>query len=123
VLGLRERCAALYDAAAQLLEAGSHIVWGLGMAGKHAAIAAAAGGHWDLAERHFDAATERAEAIRDRIDAADLLRWRAQARLWRDAPGDRAEAAGLAQAARDAYAAIGMKRHVGLAEALLESGA
>ncbi len=76
------------------------------------------GGQWDLAERHFDASTARAEAIGDRLDGAELLRWRAQARLWRDAPGDRAEAAALAGAACEAYAAIGMQRHVGLAKAL-----
>ena len=93
------------------------------MAEKHAAIAAAAGKQWDLAEGHFDAATARAEAIGDRLDGAELLRWRAQARLWRDAPGDRSEAAALAQAARDAYAAIGMTRHVGIAEALRQASA
>ncbi|MGD8680607.1 MAG: AAA family ATPase [Lysobacterales bacterium] len=119
VLGMRERSAALYDCAVQLVQAGTHVVWCLGMAEKHAAIAAAAGGQWDRAEQHFDAAAERAEAIGNRVDGAELLRWRAQARLWRDGPGDRAEAAALAEAAREAYAAIGMKRHIGLAEALL----
>ncbi len=123
LLGMRERCAALYDCAVQLVEAGTHIVWNLGMTGKHAAIAAASGGQWDLAEEHFDAATARAEAIGDRLDGAELLRWRAQARLWRDAPGDRSEAAALAQAARDAYEAIGMTRHIGIAEALRQASA
>jgi tetratricopeptide (TPR) repeat protein len=121
LLGMRERCAALYDCALQLDRAGTHIVWDLGLAEKHAAIAAAAGGQWDLAEQHFNAAGARAEAIGDRVDAAELLRWRAQARLWRDAPGDRAEAATLAGAARDAYSAIGMLRHTGLAESLLRA--
>jgi tetratricopeptide (TPR) repeat protein len=119
ILGLLDRCAALYDCAVQLDRAGTHVVWDLGLAEKHAAIAAAAGGQWDRAERHFDAAAARAEAIGDRLDLAELLRWRAQSRLWRDAPGDRAEAATLATAARDAYAGIGMKRHTGLADALL----
>ena len=119
MLGLRERCAALYDCAVQLDGAGTHVVWDLGLAGKHAAIAAAAGGQWERAERHFDEAAERAEAIGDRLDTADLLRWRAQARLWRNAAGDRAEARAFAEAAREAYAAIGMKRHVEVAEALL----
>jgi hypothetical protein len=122
ILGLRERCAALYDCAVQLDRAGTHIVWDLGLAEKHAAIAAAAGGHWERAERHFDAATARAESIGDRLDAAELLRWQAQARLWRDGPGDRAEATALAGAAQEAYAAIGMQRHIGLAEALLNAG-
>jgi tetratricopeptide (TPR) repeat protein len=119
LLGLRERCAALYDCAVQLEQAGSHVLWSFGLAATQAAIAAAAGGHWDLAERHFDAAAARAESIGDLLDQAELLRWRAQARLWRDAAGDRAEAAALAEAARDAYAALGMKRHVGLAENLV----
>jgi hypothetical protein len=103
----------------QLDGAGTHVVWDLGLAGKHAAIAAAAGGQWERAERHLDEAAERAEAIGDRLDTADLLRWRAQARLWRNAAGDRAEARAFAEAAREAYAAIGMKRHVEVAEALL----
>jgi len=119
LMGMRERCAALYECAVQLDRAGTHIVWDLGLAEKHAAIAAAAGGQWDVAERHFDSAARRAEAIGDRLDEAELLRWRAQARLWRDGYGDRAEAATLARAAHDAYAAIGMKRHMGLAETLL----
>jgi tetratricopeptide (TPR) repeat protein len=123
LLGMRDRCAALYDCAVQLARAGTHIVWDLGLAEKHAAIAAAAGGQWDRAERHFDAATARAEAIGDRLDGAELLRWRAQSRLWRDGPGDRAEAAALAGAARDAYAVIGMRRHVAQAEALLNASA
>ncbi len=123
LLDMRDRCAALYDCAVQLERAGTHIVWGLGMAEKHAAIAAAAGGQWDRAERHFDAATARAEAIGDRLDGAELLRWRAQARHWRGAPGDREQAMALAQSARDGYAAIGMKRHVELAEALRQASA
>ena len=123
LLGERARCAALYDCAVQLERAGTHVVWAIGLTERHAAIAAAAGGQWDRAERHFDAATRRAEAIGDRVDGAELLRWRAQARLWRDGPGDRAEAARLAAAARDASAALGMDRHVGMAEALLSSSA
>ena len=118
LLGLRDRCAALYDCAVQLDRAGTHVVWDLGLAEKHAAIAAAAGGEWDRAEMHFDSATARAEAIGDRMDGAELLRWRAQARCWRDGSGDRAEAAVLAEAACEAYSAIGMRRHAGLAKAL-----
>ena len=118
ILGLRERCATLYDCAVQLDAAGTHVVWNLGLAEKHAAIAAAAGGHWDRAERHFNAATARAETIGDRLDLAELLRWRAQARLWRG--GASAEAAGLAQAAREAYLACGMRGHVNLADRLLQ---
>jgi tetratricopeptide (TPR) repeat protein len=120
ILGLRERCATLYDCAVQLDAAGTHVVWDLGLAEKHAAIAAAAGGHWDRAERHFDAATARAESIDNRLDQAELLRWRAQARLWRGGTGDRAEAADLAQAAREAYLACGMRGHVELADRLLQ---
>ena len=121
LLGMRERCAGLYDCAVQLMQAGSHIVWDLGLAEKHAAIAAAAGGHWDRAERHFDGAARHAEAIGDRLDSAELLRWRAQALLWRDGSEDRAAAATLATAACDAYEAIGMKRHVGVAGKLLSA--
>jgi len=121
-LGLRDRCAALYDCTVQLDAVGTHIVWDLGLVEKHSAIAAAAGAHWDRAERHFDAATARAESIGDRLDLAELLRWRAQARLWRGGPGDRQRAETLAEAAREAYAALGMKQHIGMAEDLLRAG-
>jgi tetratricopeptide (TPR) repeat protein len=119
MLGLLERCATFYECAAQLEQRGSHIVWSLGLAGKHAAIAAAAGGQWELAERHFDESTARAEAMGNRVEAAELLRWRAQTQLWRDGPGDRKRAAAFAGAAWEAYAAIGMKGHLGIAEVLL----
>lgn len=123
LLGQRERCAALYDCAVQLLQVGSHVVWGLGLTEKLAAIAAAAGADWDRAERHFDAATARAEAIGSRLDLAELLRWRALGRLWRGDDGDREEATALAKAAQEAYTKIGMKEHVGLAKALQNIGA
>lgn len=120
LLGQRERCAALYDCAVQLDSVGTHVVWQLGLAEKHAAIAAAAGGQWELAERHFGAATARAEAIRARLEQAELLRWRAHAALWRETGDGRDQAAEFARRARDAYAAIGMSAHIGLAEGLLE---
>jgi hypothetical protein len=120
ILGLRDRCAALYDCAVQLDAAGTHIVWDLGLTEKHAAIAAAAGGHWDRAERHFDAAKARAQSIGDRLDLSELLSWRARARLWRGGPGDRAEAAELALEARAAYLAIGMNWHAEMAKRLQE---
>jgi tetratricopeptide (TPR) repeat protein len=122
LLGLRERCASFYDCAVQLEQMGSHVVWSLGLTGKHAAIAAAAGGQWERARRHFDESMARAEAMGNRVETAELLRWQAQAKLWRNGPGDGQRATELAEAAREAYTAIGMSRHVGMVEALLNAG-
>jgi hypothetical protein len=116
VLGMREACAALYPLAVQLDEDGTHIVWSKGLTERYAAIAAAAGGHWDLAGKHFASAEGRAQGGNDRLELAELTRWRAQMLLWRDEAGDRAQARELAAVAGRAYREMGMTRHVGLTE-------
>ena len=118
VLGLRETCADFYPLAVQLDEDGAHVVWNKGLTERHAAIAAAAGGHWDLAEKHFTGAEERAHRGGHRLELAELTRWRAQALLWRDQPGDREQARELVAVAGRAYRALGMHRHVGLTESM-----
>lgn len=118
VLGLREQCAALRPCAIQLSEAGTHVVWNLGLAQRHAGVAAAAAGDWDGAEEHFDAARTQAMDIGYRMELAELLRWRAQMLLWRAENGDTEKARALLDEAHAAYDDIGMKRHSRIAESL-----
>ncbi len=120
VLGLREQCASLYPCAVQLGGAGTRVVLNFGLAEKHAGIAAAAAGNWAQAEQHFETAKGQAEEMGNVLDLAELLRWRAQMLLWRDGDSDREQAGELLGQARAAYTAIGMVRHVTIADALLE---
>ncbi|HEY5775433.1 MAG TPA: AAA family ATPase [Xanthomonadales bacterium] len=119
VLGMRAECAALYACAVQLSEAGSRVVINLGLAEKLAGIAAAADANWPLAEQHFDTATAQAEGMGNVLELAELLRWRAQTLLWRNAAGDRDLARKLLTRAGESYAAIGMKQHVAVADGLM----
>jgi tetratricopeptide (TPR) repeat protein len=121
VLGRREQCASFYACAVQLDKAGSHVLMNLGLAQKHAGIAAAAGGEWSLAGQHFDASEEQARGMENVLELAELLRWRAQMLLWRDDKDDREGARELLVQAQFAYRDLGMTRHVGVAEDLLTS--
>ncbi|MBT8048274.1 MAG: AAA family ATPase [Gammaproteobacteria bacterium] len=121
VLGRREQCASLHACAVQLDQAGTHVVVNLGLARKFAGIAAAAGGDWALAEKHFDTAEEKAEKMGNVLELAELLRWRAQMLLWRDEAGDRERARETLTQAHSAYREIGMTRHVGIADDLLDT--
>jgi hypothetical protein len=123
ILGRRERCAALYPCAVQLGEAGTRVVWTLGLAEKHAGIAAAAAGRWETAERHFRTAAEQADGMGHVLELAELPRWRAQMLLWRSGAGDLEKARSLLGEARAAYAAIGMGRHLEVVDGLLARAA
>jgi tetratricopeptide (TPR) repeat protein len=116
VLGQREACAELYPLAVQLDEDGTHIAWNKGLSERHAAVAAAAGGQWERAETHFAGAEAKAAAAGNRLEQAEILRWRAQMLLWRNAPNDIVQALEQLALAARAYCELGMQRHVGLAE-------
>ena len=116
--GQREACAALYDIPVQLEAVGTRSVWLKGLSTTFAGIAAAAGGHWDLAEQHFNTSEATANALGLALPAAELLRWQAQMLLWRDAGSDRVHARELLAQAAAAYRQLGMRRHVQLVESL-----
>ncbi|MEJ2534990.1 MAG: arginase family protein, partial [Gammaproteobacteria bacterium] len=118
MLGLHEACAELYPLPVQLDEDGTHVVWNKGLAQRHAAIAAAAGGRWEVAEGHFAKAEALARDAGMRLELAELTRWRAQMLLWRDGPGDREQARELAAEAGRAYRELRMPRHVALTEGM-----
>jgi hypothetical protein len=118
VRGEREACAAFYDVMVQLEDAGTRLAWNRGLVSTLAGIAAAAGARWSKAEAHFEASEVLIERYGLDLAAAELLRWRGQLALWRDADGDRATAQDLLTRAAEAYRALGMPRHVALAEGM-----
>jgi len=122
LMGQRSAAAALYPCAVQLIEAGTHLVWPLGMAANFAGIAAAAGDQWDAASGHFDQSEAQAERLKSPMVLAEASRWRGQMHLWRNGKGDAADAGRHLQQARELYAQLGMSLHVELATKMLAEG-
>src|SRR5215213_7463496 len=86
-----------------------------------AGMAAAAGGRWEPAERHFAEAELHAKSMNNRLELAELRRLRARMLLDRDGTGDRALAADLLQAAVVDYRKFGMPSYAAEAERMLRS--
>jgi tRNA A-37 threonylcarbamoyl transferase component Bud32/tetratricopeptide (TPR) repeat protein len=98
--------------------------WVLSFAGfqqfkKAAAIAAAAIGEYEEAEAFFFDAFDEAERLPIKLEQPEVRRWFAKMLIERDAPGDRARARTLLEEAIDGYRAIGMPRHLEMAERLV----
>jgi len=111
LMGRLDTAAALYPQATQLIAAGSKVLWTLGLTEKHAAIAAAADGRWDLANEHFDKALQQATEIGYPMGRADTLCWRGRMLLASGA-GDESRAEALLEEAGSLYAGLGMPQHV-----------
>jgi tetratricopeptide (TPR) repeat protein/predicted Ser/Thr protein kinase len=86
---------------------------------KAAAIAAAAIGEYEEAEAFFSDALDEAERIPIKLEQPEVRRWLARMLIERDASGDRARARALLEEAMDGYRAIGMPRHLEMAEQLV----
>jgi tetratricopeptide (TPR) repeat protein len=86
-----------------------------------AGVAAAAGGRWEAAERHFAVAQEHAQSMRNPLEEADLLRLRARMLLDRDGPGDHARAVELLGKALTSYRSFGMPSYAAEMEQLLRA--
>ena len=84
-----------------------------------AAVAATAGGFWELAERHFAVSEEHAKRMRNRLEQTELRRLRARMLLDRDGPGDRARAAKLLEEAFNDYRKFGMPSYAAETERML----
>ena len=82
-------------------------------------MAAAAGGYWEAAERHFAVAEEDAKRMQNRLEGIDLRRLRARMLLDRDGPGDRAQAAELLRKALTDYRRFGMPSYAAETEQML----
>jgi tetratricopeptide (TPR) repeat protein len=86
-----------------------------------AGMAAAAGGGWEQAERHFAEAELHAKRMNNRLEQTELRRLRARMLLDRDGPDDRALAAELLQEALVDYRKFGMPSYAAEAEQLIRS--
>ena len=84
-----------------------------------AAVAAAAGGHWEAAERHFAVAEQHVKQMDNRLEETELLRLRARMLLERAGPGDAAQAAKLQEKALNDYRGFGMPTYAAEMERML----
>jgi tetratricopeptide (TPR) repeat protein len=124
-LGEKEEAARLYERLAAGLQPGM-AVWAP-YDGKLiqliAAISAAAGQQWDLAEGHFRIALEQADGLPHRIQQPEVRRWYARMLIDRNASGDREKARSLLGEAIERYEQIGMPKHADLTRTLLQEAA
>lgn len=88
-----------------------------------AGIAAAAAGLWDEAERHYEHALARAEALPHRIEAADVRYLHGRMLLERGRPADCGRARALLERAAAEYRAMGMHHHAADVHRLLATAA
>lgn len=79
-----------------------------------AGIAAAAGGNWSAAQRHFEIALHQARTLPHRVEEAHTLRFTAQMFLDRAGSGDQTKAQRFLSAAGDHYRELGMAKHLEL---------
>jgi hypothetical protein len=83
-----------------------------------AAIAAAAGRRWDLAEGYFVQALRQAEQFPHPVEPLEIKRFYAQMLLERAEPGDHAKANSLLSDALEGYTKFKMPRHAEIARSL-----
>ena len=116
----REEAYRLYPIVLGTIRDGCVVDTGGQMTEMAAAIAAACGAEWDRAARHFETALRQAQEVPNRIAQPEIRRWFAWMLLDRDAPGDREKPRTLLNEAIELYRAIGMPKHVEMAERMLE---
>jgi tetratricopeptide (TPR) repeat protein len=120
MLGERSQAAELYPLMGELLDIGAVALWPvLRLTQSIAGVAAAAAGQWKEAETHFQIAMQQAEHFPQRIEQAEIRRFRAMMLIDRGARGDRGEAQRLLNEALLSYRQIGMPRHLELTHTLL----
>jgi hypothetical protein len=121
MLGEQSRVAQLYPLARELIGATGAVVFWPNSRFMHAiaGVAAAAARQWEAAEEHFQVAMQQAESFPYRLEQAEIRRFHAMMLMDRAAPGDREKAQTLVREALESYTQIGMPRHIGIAQALL----
>ncbi len=120
VLGERDEAAKLYPLVLEAIGTGTVIrVFADRLLQTVAGIAAAAGGQWEKAEEHYQAALRLAHELPVVIEQPEARRFYARMLIDRDAHGDRDKAFRLLTEAIAMYREIGMPKHVEMAEAML----
>jgi tetratricopeptide (TPR) repeat protein len=120
ILGEREAAAAFYPLVVEALAIETVVTFDAShLLETVAGIAAAAGGQWDVAERHYRTAMRQADEMPFISEQAEARYWYARMRIERDGPGDRDQARALLHAALKVYRKIGMPWHIDRTEALI----
>ena len=118
--GFREDAASLSPLVETALELGPDWISFDGrLVRTRAGVAAAAGGRWEAAERHFAVAHEHAKQMQNRLEEIEIQRLRAHMLLHRDGSGDRAQAEELLEEALINYRKFGMPSYTAEAERML----
>ena len=119
MLGDRNEAHALHPLIVEALAQGMRV----GLMGEltrtGAGIAAACGETWATAQEHFETALKEADETPHKIAQPDARRWYAWMLIDRDASGDRDKARMLLSEAVEMYQAVGMPKHLELAEGML----
>jgi tetratricopeptide (TPR) repeat protein len=118
--GFSDDAGALYPLVEKVLEHGPDwITFDGRLVRTRAGVAAAAGGHWEAAERHFAEAGLHARQMNNRLEETELRRLRARILLDRDGPGDRARAGELLEKAFAGYRRFEMPTYAAATEQML----
>ena len=121
MLGEHSQAGQLYPLVCELIATGPVVLWPIfRLTHTIAGVAAAAARQWDVAEEHFKIAMQQAESFPNRLEQAEIRRFRAMMLIDRAAPGDREKAQTLLNEALEIYERIGMPRHVEMVRRLLD---
>jgi tetratricopeptide (TPR) repeat protein len=121
MLGEQSQAGELYPLVRELIGTGTVLISPLcRFTQTTAGIAAAAARQWDSAEEDFSIALRQAESVPYILEQAEIRRFHAMMLLDRAASGDRENARTLLSEALETYSRIGMRRHIELAQALLD---
>jgi tetratricopeptide (TPR) repeat protein len=124
ILGERSQAGELYPLVCELVDTGAVLLWPISRFTQTiAGIAATAARQWEAAEEHFQIALQQAESFPDRLEQAEVRRFHAMMLIDRAGPEDRKKARTLLSEALETYRAIGMPRHIDLAQTLLDQNA
>jgi tetratricopeptide (TPR) repeat protein len=119
VLGERDEAARLYPLILEAIDTGALTGQFGRLLQTVAGMAAAAGGQWEKAERHYQTALRQAHELPVVMEQPEVRRWYTRMLIDRNAPGDRDKARELLTEAIAMYRRIGMPKHIEMAEALL----
>jgi DNA-binding SARP family transcriptional activator/class 3 adenylate cyclase len=119
VIGDRDEAAALYPLVMQAIDSGAVLDGYIHGRQLHmlAGIAAASGGRYSEAERHFETALAEAARLGQVMERPDILRFYGQMLAERAGPGDSVRARSMLTEAEETFSALGMPRHAALANA------
>ncbi len=119
VLGEDERAAALYPLLAEPLKWVKIGCFGAMMPETAAGISAAAGRQWDNAAAHFETALRYAEDVPHKLEQPQVRYWYAKMLVGRGEEGDHEKARSLLDKSVSEFTALGMPRHLEMAQALI----